>query len=137
MPRCVKRLTGCGVSPRGGGSLPPRRFHRNTRKPKQKRTRTKQFEGSASDQQTFRGIPGTRASETPIHHQRERSRRRNEMRKILRFLTAPAVSMALASTGNAAVYIPTKTTDSAGACTPHNCSLREAILAANHNPGDD
>ena len=62
------------------------------------------------------------------------------MRKILSFLTASAVSLAVASTAstaNAAVYIPTKTTDSAGTCTPQDCSLREAILAANQNPGDD
>jgi len=59
------------------------------------------------------------------------------MRKILTFLTASAVSLAVASTAQAAVFIPTKTTDSAGTCTPQNCSLREAILAANQNPGDD
>ncbi len=34
-------------------------------------------------------------------------------------------------------YIVTKTTDSAGTCTPTDCSLREAILAANANPGVD
>lgn len=59
------------------------------------------------------------------------------MRRILSFLTASAVSMALASSAQAAVYIPTKTTDSAGTCTPRSCSLREAILAANQNPGED
>jgi CSLREA domain-containing protein len=59
------------------------------------------------------------------------------MRKIISFLTASAVSLAVASTAHAAVYIPTKTTDSAGACTPQDCSLREAILAANQNPGED
>ncbi|HEV7509816.1 MAG TPA: choice-of-anchor Q domain-containing protein [Thermoanaerobaculia bacterium] len=62
------------------------------------------------------------------------------MRKILTFLTASAVSLALAATtatAHAAVYIPTKTADSAGTCTPQDCSLREAILAANQNPGED
>jgi CSLREA domain-containing protein len=59
------------------------------------------------------------------------------MRRIISFLTASAVSMALAAAAHAAVYIPTRTTDSAGTCTPQDCSLREAILAANQNPGDD
>ena len=59
------------------------------------------------------------------------------MRKILSFLTASAVSLAVASTAHAAVYIPTKTTDSAGTCTPQDCSLREAILAANAHHGPD
>jgi len=62
------------------------------------------------------------------------------MRKILSFLTASAVSLALAATtaaANAAVFIPTRTTDSAGTCTPQSCSLREAVLAANQNPGED
>jgi CSLREA domain-containing protein len=59
------------------------------------------------------------------------------MRKILTLLTASAVSLAMASAAHAAVYIPTKTTDSAGTCTPQDCSLREAILAANQNPGED
>jgi CSLREA domain-containing protein len=36
------------------------------------------------------------------------------------------------------LYIPTKTADTAdGACDPTDCSLREAILAANANPGED
>jgi CSLREA domain-containing protein len=43
-----------------------------------------------------------------------------------------------AAAASAAVYIPTKTADSAGlTCDPSDCSLREAILAANANPGDD
>jgi CSLREA domain-containing protein len=49
-----------------------------------------------------------------------------------------AVSLAGASAAQAAVFIPNKTTDSAdGACTPQDCSLREAIIAANQSPGDD
>jgi CSLREA domain-containing protein len=63
------------------------------------------------------------------------------MRRILRVFTTAAISLAVwaaASAVQAAVFIPTKTTDSAGgACTPQDCSLREAILAANQNPGDD
>ncbi|HEY7215950.1 MAG TPA: CSLREA domain-containing protein [Thermoanaerobaculia bacterium] len=49
-------------------------------------------------------------------------------------LLVMAVSTAAAS---AAVYIPTKTADTAdGACNA-DCSLREAVLAANAKPGDD
>jgi CSLREA domain-containing protein len=61
------------------------------------------------------------------------------IRRILSVSTAAAVSLALAaaSAAHAAVFIPTKTTDSAGICTPQDCSLREAILAANQSPGDD
>ena len=63
------------------------------------------------------------------------------MRRIVSVFLAAAVSLAVwaaASAAQAAVFIPTKTTDSAdGACTPQDCSLREAILAANQNPGDD
>ncbi|HEX3555996.1 MAG TPA: right-handed parallel beta-helix repeat-containing protein [Thermoanaerobaculia bacterium] len=62
------------------------------------------------------------------------------MRRILSTFTAAAVCLAVwsaASAAQAAVFIPTKTTDSAGTCTPQDCSLREAILAANQNPGDD
>jgi CSLREA domain-containing protein len=58
-------------------------------------------------------------------------------RSTRRSLAAAVISLALATAAHAAVYIPTKTTDSAGACTPQSCSLREAILAANQNPGDD
>ncbi len=63
------------------------------------------------------------------------------IRRLLNFLTAAAVflalSLAVTSAAQAAVFIPNKTTDSAGACTPQSCSLREAVLAANQNPGDD
>lgn len=48
-----------------------------------------------------------------------------------------ALSVTLAAGAGAAVFVPTKTTDSAdGACTA-DCSLREAILAANATPGSD
>src|SRR6185295_7811037 len=61
-------------------------------------------------------------------------------RSLRRTLEAAAVLLALAastSAASAAVYIPTKTTDSAdGACNA-DCSLREAVLAANAKPGDD
>ena len=61
-------------------------------------------------------------------------------RSLRRTLEAAAVLLALAastSVASAAVYIPTKTADTAdGACNA-DCSLREAVLAANANPGDD
>ena len=45
---------------------------------------------------------------------------------------------ASAPAATAAVYIPTKTADTAdGTCSPTDCSLREAVLAANANPGED
>ncbi|HEX4960280.1 MAG TPA: CSLREA domain-containing protein [Thermoanaerobaculia bacterium] len=60
------------------------------------------------------------------------------LRRISSLFIAAAISLAAASAAHAAVFIPTKTTDSAdGACTPQDCSLREAILAANQNPGED
>ncbi|MEA2600909.1 MAG: hypothetical protein QOF89_1901 [Acidobacteriota bacterium] len=60
------------------------------------------------------------------------------IRRFLSLFIAAAVSLAVASTAQAAVFVPNKTTDSAdGACTPQDCSLREAILAANQSPGDD
>ena len=59
-------------------------------------------------------------------------------RRILNLLTAAAISLVMASAARAAVFIPTRTTDSAdGSCTLLDCSLREAILAANQSPGDD
>ena len=43
-----------------------------------------------------------------------------------------------ASDIQAALFVPTKTSDSAdGACTATDCSLREAVLAANAAPGSD
>ncbi len=61
-------------------------------------------------------------------------------RSLRRTLEAAAVLLALAastSAASAAVYIPTKTADTAdGACNA-DCSLREAVLAANVKPGDD
>jgi CSLREA domain-containing protein len=61
-------------------------------------------------------------------------------RSLRRTLEAAFVLLALAAStaaASAAVYIPTKTADAAdGACNA-DCSLREAVLAANANPGDD
>ena len=49
-----------------------------------------------------------------------------------------AALAALAATADAAVYRVTKTDDTDdGACTADDCSLREAILAANASPGPD
>ncbi len=61
-------------------------------------------------------------------------------RSLRRTLEAAFVLLALAastSAASAAVYLPTKTADTAdGACNA-DCSLREAVLAANAKPGDD
>src|SRR5829696_7771180 len=54
------------------------------------------------------------------------------------FLTAAAATLALtASAASAAVYIPTKTADTADGSCGADCSLREAVLAANTHPGED
>jgi CSLREA domain-containing protein len=61
-------------------------------------------------------------------------------RSFRRTLEAAFVLLALAvsiSAASAAVYIPTKTTDSADGSCNADCSLREAVLAANTKPGDD
>jgi CSLREA domain-containing protein len=58
------------------------------------------------------------------------------IRAVSRF--TPALLLALALPASAAVYTPTKTTDSDdGACTAADCSLREAIAAANQSAGED
>jgi CSLREA domain-containing protein len=58
------------------------------------------------------------------------------IRAVSRF--TPALLLALAVPASAAVYTPNKTTDSDdGSCTAADCSLREAIAAANQNAGDD
>lgn len=53
----------------------------------------------------------------------------------------PVLLLALAASTSAvqaAVYIPTKTADTNdGACDPNDCSLREAVAAANQHAGDD
>ncbi len=43
----------------------------------------------------------------------------------------------LAQTASAATFVVTKETDDNGPCTPDDCALREAILAANVVPGPD
>jgi CSLREA domain-containing protein len=51
---------------------------------------------------------------------------------------AGLTSLAIASPAAAHVYRPTRTSDPApGKCKPSDCSLREAVLAANSNPGPD
>lgn len=48
------------------------------------------------------------------------------------------VCLAAASSVRAAVFIPTKTADTEdGTCSTTDCSLREAVLAANASPGED
>ena len=59
-------------------------------------------------------------------------------RAIPRLTPALLLALALPAMADAAVYTPTKTTDSNdGACTAADCSLREAIAAANQNAGED
>ena len=51
---------------------------------------------------------------------------------------ASAALLALASAALAHTYTPTRFDDPApNGCKPHNCSLREAIINANHHPGAD
>jgi hypothetical protein len=51
---------------------------------------------------------------------------------------AIAAVLALASAALAHTYTPTRFDDPApNGCKPHNCSLREAIIEANHQPGGD
>ena len=61
-------------------------------------------------------------------------------RSFRRTLEAAFALLALAastSAASAAVYIPTKTADTADGACDSDCSLREAILAANAHSGDD
>lgn len=58
--------------------------------------------------------------------------------RVLRALPALLIVAVCASAAQAAVYIPTKTDDTNdGACDPNDCSLREAIAAANQHAGED
>jgi CSLREA domain-containing protein len=54
------------------------------------------------------------------------------------FVTLLALA-ALAATAplSAAVFLPTTTADTADGACDHHCSLREAVIAANTNPGED
>ncbi|HEX6898848.1 MAG TPA: CSLREA domain-containing protein [Thermoanaerobaculia bacterium] len=57
---------------------------------------------------------------------------------VRRAFPALLIAAVCASTAHAAVYIPTKTADTNdGACDPNDCSLREAVAAANQHAGDD
>jgi len=61
-------------------------------------------------------------------------------RSLRRTFVAAFALLALAaftSAASAAVYIPTKTADSADGACDADCSLREAVLAANAHAGDD
>lgn len=60
------------------------------------------------------------------------------MYRVRRAFPALLIAAMCASTAHAAVYIPTKTADTSdGACDPNDCSLREAVAAANQHAGDD
>src|SRR5262249_22190750 len=55
----------------------------------------------------------------------------------MRIFIAALTCLAAATTASATDFVVTTTTDSAAACTPLDCSLRAAIIAANANPGPD
>ncbi|HEY9422091.1 MAG TPA: CSLREA domain-containing protein, partial [Thermoanaerobaculia bacterium] len=61
------------------------------------------------------------------------------MHRVRRALPALLIALAASTSAvQAAVYIPTKTADTNdGACDPNDCSLREAIAAANQHAGED
>lgn len=60
------------------------------------------------------------------------------MKRSGQLFLAVLLFLTLAASAQAAVYTPTKTADTAdGACTALDCSLREAVIAANQNPGSD
>jgi CSLREA domain-containing protein len=62
---------------------------------------------------------------------------KRSLRRTLEAALALAVLAASTSAASAAVFIPTKATDSADGACDADCSLREAVLAANAHPGDD
>ena len=60
------------------------------------------------------------------------------MKRSCQLLLAAILFLTLAASAQATVFIPTKTADTAdGACTALDCSLREAVIAANQTPGSD
>jgi fibronectin-binding autotransporter adhesin len=63
---------------------------------------------------------------------------RRWQRRIAAALCAIAIPLTLASAAPANTYTPTRTDDPVPtACKPSDCSLREAIIRANHHPGTD
>ncbi|MCP4549572.1 MAG: CSLREA domain-containing protein, partial [bacterium] len=58
-------------------------------------------------------------------------------KRLMTFLVALSVYVLLATALNAATFTVTKETDDDGSCVVADCSLREAIIASNENPGFD
>src|SRR4051794_24927816 len=56
---------------------------------------------------------------------------------VYRIIPALLLALALPAALHAAVYTPSKTTDSNDSACDANCSLREAIAAANQHAGED
>ncbi|MCP4660695.1 MAG: CSLREA domain-containing protein, partial [bacterium] len=52
-------------------------------------------------------------------------------------MRALVLLLLLSQAAAAATFVVTKEADEDGACTPEDCALREAILAANTLPGPD
>src|SRR5689334_5885303 len=67
------------------------------------------------------------------------SQRRSEamIRERILFLAAVLLASAAVPPARAAVFIPTKLTDGADGACDADCSLREAVLAANDAAGPD
>lgn len=61
----------------------------------------------------------------------------NRRRLVSALAVVCAATLALAAPAPAAVYVPTKTSDGADGACDADCSLREAVLAANAHDGED
>ena len=60
------------------------------------------------------------------------------VRRLSTALLLALLALTLPAALHAAVYIPTKTADTSdGVCDAADCSLREAIAAANHHAGEN
>jgi len=60
------------------------------------------------------------------------------MRKTVGVVSALGLALALAPSALANTYVANKTGDHApNGCTHSDCTLREAIIKANHHPGPD
>ncbi len=58
-------------------------------------------------------------------------------RSAFQWIAAGHLALLLAAASSAATFVVTKTSDDNGPCDPLDCSLREAVLAANAAPGSD
>ena len=58
-------------------------------------------------------------------------------RSLALLLLVPPLVLAATGAARAALYVPTKTADGADGACDADCSLREAVIAANAHPGED